>query len=244
MAAPVFKNFTQAALSDTGTATSPSDTAIGDLVICFVWSQFTTTATTHTIQATFTQIRTQSLNDGTTCGRLSAAAKVATAAGAQSYVPFTIASATAGQTCAAIITVTGADTTNPAIWISNSVTDTSANAPDPPSLTGLNDDALVLAIGAWQVTTAGNTAITPMANYTERIDGPAGSHLTHLSVATRAMTGLSNTTEDPALFVDNVTPNGSASMTIAIPMVLGHPAMRRWGGIPTMLAGNLIGRTW
>src|SRR4029077_15949958 len=110
MASPVPKNFTQAAFSDTGTATSPSDTSIGDLVVCFVWSQFTTTATTHTIQSGFTLVRSHSHSDGSTCGRLSVATKVATAAGAQAYVPFTIASATAGQTCAAILTVTGADT--------------------------------------------------------------------------------------------------------------------------------------
>jgi hypothetical protein len=220
MASPAYKNFTQAALSDTGTATSPSDTAIGDLVICFVWSQFTTTATTHTIQSGFTEIRTHSHNDGTTCGRLSVAAKVATAAGAQSYVPYTIANATAGQTCAGIITVTGAYPYYPQSFPSNSSTLTTNAVPDPPSLTGLYDDMLILAIAAWQVTTAGSTSATVMANYTLRINGPTGSHVTHLAVATRERTGLSNTTEDPAAFGDNVTPNGSASMTIAIPQNL------------------------
>lgn len=219
MAAPVVKNFTQAVLSDTGTVSSPSDTSIGDLVVCFVWSQFTTTATTHTIQSGYTLVRTHSHNDSTTCGRLSVATKVATAAGVQSYVPFAIASATAGQTCAAILTVTGADTTAPGSWIQNSLTDTSNAAPNPPSVTTLNGDALVLAIGAWHVTTAAATTTTQGANYVEKIDGPTGTHVTHLAVASRALTGLSSSTEDPAIFTDNVTPNGSVSMTIAIPYI-------------------------
>jgi hypothetical protein len=220
MAAPVVKNVTQPVLSDTGTVSSPSDTAIGDLVIIFVWSQFTTTATTHTIQSGFTTIRTHSHNDSTTCGRLSVACKTAAAIGTQSYQPYTIGSATAGQTCAGIITVTGANTNAPNAWVQGSFTDTSANPPNPPSLTGLNSDVLVLAVAAWSVTAAAATTATVMANYTLRIDGPTTgvSHLTHLAVATRALTALSNATEDPAAFGDNVTPNGTASMTIAIPI--------------------------
>lgn len=218
MAAPTLKNFSQAVLSDAGTATSPSDTSIGDLVVCIVWSQFTTTATTHTANSGFTIVRTHSHNDSTTCGRLTVATKVATAAGATAYTPFTIASATAGQTCAAIVTVTGADTSNPANWISNSVTDTSSAVPNPPSVANLNYDNLVLAIAAWSVTTAGATSATVMANYTLNVNGPTGTHVTHLAVAYRAMTGQNLVTEDPAAYGDNVTPNGSASMTIAIPM--------------------------
>jgi hypothetical protein len=218
MAAPVYKNFTQAVLSDTGTVSSPSDTSIGDLVVIFVWSQFTTTATTHTIQAGYTTVRSHSHNDSTTCGRLSVATKVATAAGVQSYVPFTIASATAGQTCVGLITVTGANTNAPGTWIQGSITDTSNAVPNPPSLTGLNSDVLVLAIAAWSVTTAGTTSATGMANYTDRINGPTGSHVTHLAVSTRAMTALSNATEDPAAFSDNVAPNGTVAMTVAIPI--------------------------
>lgn len=220
MAAPVAKNFTQAVLSDTGTVSSPSDTAIGDLVVIFVWSQFTTTATTHTIQSGYTLVRTHSHNDSTTCGRLSVATKVATAAGTQSYVPFTIASATAGQTCVGLITVTGANTNAPGSWVQGSITDTGTSAPNPPSLTGLNSDMLILAIGAWSVTTAATTTATVMANYTLKIDGPSSgvSHLTHLAVATRAMTALSNATEDPVSFGDNITPNGTVAMMIAIPI--------------------------
>lgn len=217
MAAPTYKNFTQAVLSDTGTVTSPSDTAIGDLVICIVWSQGTNIPT-HTIAATFTQVRSHSHDDGTTDGRLSVATKVATVAGAQSYAAFTIAGATAGQTCAAIITVTGANTTNPAGWAQNSTTNTGNQPPDPPSITGLNYDVLTLAIAGWQVTTAGATSATVMTSYTLRVNGPTASHVTHLAVSTRALTALNNATEDPAAYGDNVTPNGTAAMTIAIPM--------------------------
>ena len=218
MSAPTVKNFTQAVLSDTGTVSSPSDTSIGDLVVCFVWSQFTTTATTHTIQSGFTLVRSHSHNDSTTCGRLSVAAKVATAAGTQTYIPFTIASATAGQTAVGLLTITGANTSAPGAWVQGSITDTTATAPNPPALTGLESDVLVLSIAAWSVTTAGATTSTPPTNYTAKIDGPGGTHLTHLAVSTRALTGLSGATEDPATFNDNVTPNGSVAMTIAIPI--------------------------
>ena len=137
MAAPVVKNFTQAVIGTS--VSSPSDTAIGDLVICFVWSQGTDSTTlTHAIQSTFTTIRSHAHEDGTTDGRLSVACKIATAIGTQTYTPYTITNATANQTAIACITVTGADTTDPASWIQGSSTNTGNQAPDPPSLAGLN----------------------------------------------------------------------------------------------------------
>ena len=78
---------------------------------------------------------------------------------------------------------------------------------------------LVLEIAAWHVTTAAATVTSPGANYTEQIDGPTGTHVTHLAVASRAMTGLSSATEDPGQYTDNVTPNGSVAMTIAVPYI-------------------------
>jgi hypothetical protein len=148
------------------------------------------------------------------------ATKVATAAGVQSYQAFVVGSATSGQTCAGILTITGADTTSPATWAQASTTSTNNQPPDPPALTGLNGDPLVMAIGAWSVTTAGTTAGTVMANYTAQINGPTGTHLTHLMVSTRALTNLNNATEDPVAYTDNVTPNGTVAMTIAVPMFI------------------------
>ena len=218
MAAPVLKNFTQAVI---GTAvSSPADTAIGDLVVCIVWSQGADSTTlTHAIQSTFTTIRSHAHEDGTNDGRLSVACKIATALGTQTYTPYTITNATANQTAIACITVTGADTTDPASWIQGSSTNTGNQPPDPPSLAALSGDALILEIAAWHVTTAAATVTSPGANYTEKIDGPTGSHVTHLAVASRAMTGLSSSTEDPPAFTDNVTPNGSVAMTIAVPYI-------------------------
>jgi hypothetical protein len=37
--------------------------------------------------------------------------------------------------------------------------------------------------------------------------------------------------------------NGGLGLTYPFP-VTGHPTMRRWGGIPQMLGGRLLGRTW
>lgn len=225
MAAPTYRSGTQPVLSDAGTVTSPADTVIGDLVVIFLWSQGTNIPT-HTIQGGYTQIRSHSHNDGTTDGRLSVAYRVATSAGAQAYTPYTISGATAGQTCVGCIVITTDTYSLLASFPQNSSTLTTSGVPNPPSIgpaTGypLYGDYLVLAIAAWHVTTAGSTTTTQPTNYTERLDAPTGSHVTHLAVATRALTGLSNSTEDPGAFADNVTPNGSVSMTIGIGMIIG-----------------------
>jgi hypothetical protein len=222
MAAPVVKNFTQAAIAGTLNLTSPADTAVGDLVICFCWAQGTVVPG-MVINPGFSAARKHQHSDGTTSGNLSIGCRVATVAGAQTYQAFVPSNNTVAQTGGGIITVTGADTytLQPESWPQNSLTDTTATAPNPPSLTGLTGDYLVLAIGAWQVTTAGATSATVMANYTLQLNGPTGSHVTHLAAASRAMTGLSGATEDPATWVDNVTPNGSVAMTIAVPAATG-----------------------
>lgn len=102
-------------------------------------------------------------------------------------------------------------------WTSNSLTATGTGVPNPPSVASLTGDFRVDAIAAWHVTTAGTTATTPPTNYVDEMENAAGSHVTHLSVTTRALTALSNATEDPGAFGDNVTPNGTVAMTIAIP---------------------------
>jgi concanavalin A-like lectin/glucanase superfamily protein len=220
MAAPVYKNFVQAVAGAGGAVVAPADTAVGDLVVHFLFSQGTAVPT-HTLQPGYSLIRNQGLSDSTTCGRLSVTCRVATVAGAQTYTPYSVSGHTG--LVAGLITVTGADTygVQPESWVSNSGIDTTATAPNPPAVTPLTGDYLVLAIAGWQVTTAGTTSATVMASYTLRINGPTGSHVSHLAVASREMTGLSAATEDPATYTDNVTPNGSAAMTIAIPASTG-----------------------
>src|SRR4029077_15982926 len=171
MASPVLKNFTQAQIGANPAA--PADTAVGDLVIFFLWSQGTAIPT-HALNVGFTQIRSHAHDDGTTDGRLTAVCRVVTVAGAQTYNPITASGATAGQQPWGVVTVTGADTfvVDPSAWVQGSFTDATANAPNPPSLTGLTGDMLILAIGAWHVTIAGASSATVMANYTLKVNGP------------------------------------------------------------------------
>lgn len=217
MAGPAGKNSTNAVIT-TGAIVAPSDTAIGDVILFFVWSQGTDNTTlTHTLQSGFTQVRTHGHDDGTTDGRLSVAVKVVTVAGAQSYTPYVIANATASQTAGACIVYTNVDTTAPGSWIQASITATGNQPPDPPSITGLNGDLEVVAASAWHITTAAATAVTAPSGYFESIDGPTGTHVTHLGVGVAGSTGLVNATIDPAAWADNVTPNGTCSITFAMP---------------------------
>jgi hypothetical protein len=107
MAAPTVRGSTAPAISATGASTSPSSTEIGDLVLCFVWSQ-NTTIPTHTIDTAngFVEIRNHSHNDGTTDGRLSVGYKIATSAGANTYTAFTVSGNNTAQTNAGIVVLT------------------------------------------------------------------------------------------------------------------------------------------
>lgn len=250
MAAPTIRGFTNSVLSDTGTVTSPAGTQVGDLVLCFVWSQGTNapTAPAHSVQAGFTEVRSHSHNDGTTDGRLSIAGKVATVAGANSYQAYSISGATAGQTCAAIVVITtGTYETNWPIgsWFQGTVTGTGTTAPDPPAINALNGDFLSLAIGAWHVTTAAATTTTAPTSWTEQVDGPTGTHVTHLAVASRSYTAQTNVAVNPGVFVDNVTPNGTVGGHLIIPgvdpPVTFVAANYNTGALPTgSLPGDLI----
>lgn len=242
MAAPVVKNTTQVALAGALNLTSPADTAVGDLVICFCWAQGTVVPSMTTNNG-ISAIRKQQDSDGTTSGNLSIGCRVASVAGAQTYQAFVPTNGTAGQICGGIITVTGADTyaLQPESWLQNGVTDTTATAPNPPSVTPLTGDYLVLTGAAWHVTTAAATSATVMANYTLRLNGPTGTHVTHVAAASREMTGLSAATEDPATWVDNVTPNGSAAITFAVPAATGTPPSDLFNRADT---NNSIGGNW
>lgn len=240
---PVRRGFTAPAVNANGAATSPASTQVGDLVMIGVWSQGTAIPT-HAIQgggATYQEIRSHSHNDGTTDGRLSLAVIVATSGGAVSYQPYAVSGATAGQTIAGIVVLEAA--TYDAVlanWIHNSVTQTTNAVPNPASVAGLTGDFQVQAWAAWHVTTAASTATTPPANYTEVTEGPSGSHVTHMSIAARDLAGLSAATEDPGAFGDNVTPNGTASITVAIP---GFALTEITGTMATASAAQLADAT-
>lgn len=223
MAAPTIRGVTQPAISNTGTSTSPSSTAVGDLVLVFVWSQCSNVNTcTHTLQSGYREIRQHAHNDGSTDGRLSVACIVATSGGAQDYTPYAISGATSNQTNAGMVVIEAGTwdesilNTTPDPVPSNSATTTGTGAPNPPASSNVYGDVLMFAIGAWYVGSAASTTTSPPTNYTERIDGPTGSHVTHLAVATRERLGLAASTEDPGAFSDNVTPSGSAHMSFAI----------------------------
>lgn len=230
MSAPVLRA-ASAPVITTGALTAPASTQVGDLVVCYLWSQGTNIPT-HALQAGFFQWLSHSHDDGTTDARFSIAVKRATVAGAQSYTPYGVSGATASQTCGMIRVYqagTWLDTLDSALTglAVNSATSTNNAVPNPPSVAGLTGDYLVEAIGCWHVTTAGSTSATAMASYAIQANcqGPAGSHVTHLAVADRTLTGLSGATEDPAAFGDNVTPNGTVAATLAIP---GAVSIQNW----------------
>lgn len=218
MAAPTVRAAMPAVLSDSGTISSPSSTAVGDLLVFVVWSQGTVIPS-HAIRANYFEWGSIGYNDGTTDGRLSVAVIEATSGGINSYQPYTVSDATAGQTnVGGLVITTGTwnrlrTTVIPPFATTNT---TNNQAPNPPSVTGLTGDYQVICGAGWHVTTAGSTTTTQPTNYLEQVDGPGGSHVTHLAISTRALTALSNATEDPGGYTDNVTPNGTGSFTAAL----------------------------
>src|ERR1043165_5165618 len=232
MAAPTIRGSVIPSIVTNGdvSITSPSSTAVGDLCIFFLWTQGgDSTTITHTVKVTFFSWFQHAHEDGTTDGRLSVCVKKATGAGAVSYTPFNVANGTASQSSLGMIVLTAGtysanlDTVIP--QMGTSATSTNNTAPDCPvvpasgSLTG---DFLILAVAALHVTTAGSTQGTAGANYTVEIQNANASHVTHLAVKRRALTGLSAATENPPGWTDNVTPNGTAVQTVAVRALVEH----------------------
>ncbi len=197
----------------TNAPTSNASTQIGDLVMVVHWTRGTAGVPVHTIQgsgATFREIRTHSHDDGSTDGRLSVAYMIATAAGAVAYNAYT---SSVGTDYAGIVVLTAGTYSAALIGdTSASSTLTTNAAPNPPSIVTPVADCLVFAIGAWH-TSAATVTITAPSGYLETWE-MAGSLDSELSVASKTV--ATATTEDPAVFADDVTPSGSVSMTIAI----------------------------
>lgn len=199
--------------------TTPAATEPGDLVIIFLWTNGTAGVPTHTIQSNYTQIISQSHDDGSTDGRLSVAYHNPSGGdagtnltGAQTVTPY----ATSGGTdYAGVIvlkkgywTVTGIQ--------SAGTNDTGATAPNPPSVT-LNQKKIVITAAGWHMSSGATVNITPPTNYTEAWE-LSGSVSAEFSAAYRIFKTAVGTAEDPGSFTDDVTPDGSATVTIAITM--------------------------
>lgn len=224
MTAPVIRSSLVPAILTNGSLTQSvaSSTAIGDLVVFFIWAQGADNTTlTLTTQSGFFEWTNFGHNDGTTDGRYAVVVKKVTVGGAQSYTPSIAANATASQISMGHIVLqagtyqSNLDSALPVMGAA--VTATTNGAPDPPVLaSAVTGDFLFLAVGCWHVTTAGASQGTAMANYVIEIQNANASHVTHLAVARRAVTGASALAENPATYTDNVTPNGTVAHTIAI----------------------------
>lgn len=194
--------------------TSPAGTQVGDLVVVITGERAGAGIPTHTIDGAYTAIREHSHNDGSTDGRGTVAYTVATSSGAQSYQAVSSTSGSSANCWTGCI-VFSVDTYDVTTIPANSATQTNTAVPNPPSLTNLTGDFVVCAVAFWHLGSALSLSATPPTNYAEQWE-IAGSQNVDLSLATRALTGLSAATEDPGTFGDNQTPNGTFSITFAI----------------------------
>jgi hypothetical protein len=199
----------------TTSPTSPGSTAIGDLVIVIHWTPGTAGEPTHTIQSgnNFVEIRTHAHNDGSTDGRLSVAYKIATAGGANAYNAYTSSGGTSDFAGIVVLQVGTWEQSN-VLQIGDvqaSSTLTTNAVPNPASVVTPRPQCLVLAIGAWHMGAGATVTITEPSGYLETWE-VAGSAASELSCASKTV--ATATTEDPGAFTDDVTPNGSVSMTL------------------------------
>lgn len=198
------------------TTTSPAGTQVGDLVIVITAERLAggsgSTLTKHSSMTA--EIRNHFHNDGSTDGALAAAWQIATVAGAQSYQGFTSStgSPVAQTGCIVLSTTTyGTD-----IITATSATQTTNAVPDPASIGSLNAarDYLVIAVAFWHLGSSLDNAATAPTNYTNLVQF-SGAATLDLAWASRARTAV--TSEDPGAFGDSQAPNGTATLTIAVP---------------------------
>jgi hypothetical protein len=229
MAAPVHRGHSIPVIT-TGAVSSPSSTLVGDLLIFYVWSQGTTAFPTHTLTSgqDYFEWLTWEHNDGSTDGRFSVAVKEAAVAGAQSYTPYSISGATANGTSIGVIVLEAgtwdAVLTSAPPASQSAISQTNNAAPNPPARTGLTGDFLMHIVGAWHQSAAANTDANAPTNYVMRAENsPGTSHLAHLAICDRTLTGLSGATEDAAAITDNIAPNGTVAYSVAIPGAVVAP---------------------
>ncbi len=185
---------------------SAASTAVGDLVVVSTWSPTTTNGIpTHTLQAGFTEIITQALDDGNNDGRLSVAYKIVTVAGAQTYQAYTSTGAT-NVTGIVVLRAGSYDINN---IVSAGSTSTNANAPDPAAVT-LNGTMTVLAFGGWNLTANVDVTVGAPANGFAKQWDIVGASTTELSAAI-------GSAANPGAFTDNTgSVTGAAAITIGI----------------------------
>lgn len=239
MAAPVLRG--QTAPVAGGSSTSPASTQVGDLVVVYTFERLAGAAgSTLSVNAGagFSQIRNHFHDDSSTDGALAVAYKVATQAGAQSYQGFT--SSTGTPVWWTGCTVYEAGTFDASEILSNSVSQTNNAVPNPPQVTGLTStrDYVVLVIAGWHLGSSVTNTATAPTNYTN-LSQLAGAGTGDLAVATRDVTGV--TSEDPAAFGDNQAPNGTCSITVAIPAA--QPPAEGTGTVALSLGSSGEGRT-
>lgn len=213
MAAPTIRGQTAAVAGLS--ATSPSGTAVDDLVVVYTFERLGagsgSTLTTDTGSG-YVEIRNFFHNDGATDGTLAVAYKVATQSGAQSYQAFTSSVGTDTWTGLLVLQTSTYDVGS--LPPSNASTQTNNAVPNPPQVTGLNSatDYLVAAISAWHLGSSATVTPTAPSTYTNLVH-ISGSATAELACASKAISGA--TSEDPAAYGDDVAPNGTCSITVA-----------------------------
>ncbi len=209
---PLIRGSTAAAYLASGGPAAPATTEIGDLVIVFWWTVGGAGVPTHTLQPDFAEITSESHDDGSADGRLSAAYKRATVTGAVSYEAYV---PSGGSNYVGIVVfVKGTFDPDRIGDVFDSADDVGASPPDPPSVTTPSDNAVVLTCGAWHLGgSAAPVAVTPPSGYTELWE-LAGSFDGELAVAYKVIETAG--AENPGAFADDVAPNGTVALSIVI----------------------------
>jgi hypothetical protein len=225
MAAPTIRESVAPVTNLVGTTTAA--TQIGDFVFVCSWERAGAGVPTFTLQSGFTLVRSVSHDDSNTDGRLAVAYTKATSGGAQTYQAFTT-SGTAANCWTGLVVITGGtcDDHSP-VWSTNAVVTTGTGAPNPGQANlKAQWDFLVCTVAAWHLSSAATVTVSPPSGYAEAWE-IAGSQTSELSLASKAVTGAGS--DDPGAYTDNVTPNGSCSITFAVVMPAGDSKPRGIG---------------
>ncbi len=203
------------------TPTSAVSTGVGDLVIVTSFTRSTNGIPTHTLQAGFTQLTTQALDDGNDDARLSVAYRVVTTAGVQTYAAYAAGGGT-GLTSFSGITVVNAGHYDLANTSATGAVSVTSNAPDPSSI-AVTVPSAVIAVGAWRL--SGNDTITfnnvnaaSPAGFIRQweVAGSTTSELT-AAIPINTLVTPADTTVDPSGFLDSTGfTTGTIGVTIAI----------------------------
>lgn len=200
------------------TTSSPSSTAVGDLVVVFTFERLGVgSASTLTLHSSMQrELCNHFHNDGSTDGSLGVACKIATAAGTQSYQGFTSSDGTATWTGCEVVQFGTYDQILANIKVATPATQTTNAVPNPPQVSSLDSARAhyVAAIAAWHLGSAATVTPTVPSSY---------SNLTHISGSATAELACSSrilasgaSSEDPGTYGDDVAPNGTCSFTLAV----------------------------